>query len=434
VERLAQLHTGVEAAVHPGARRGDPARRHGLSFAALRSVNYRWYFAGQSLSSSGTWIQQTAVSWLVLELGGTATDIGIVAALQFLPLLTLGPIGGVIVDRFPRRKLLLITSVASTSLAAGLAAVTAIGEARLWVLFAFSLLSGVVTIVDNPARQVFAAELVSGERLASAIGLNGVVMNGSRAVGPALAGLVIETGSMSLCFAINAVSYVAIIVALIRIDPSQLTIVAAAPRERHGVRDGWRYVKGRPAIAVPLAIMAVVGMLSLNFPTILPVLAKTTFNGDAGTFGVMSAVMSVGAIAGALFAGSISRPSSRAVAVAATVAGILIAAAAAAPSLVVEDLVLVPVGFAVYAFVTLAMTAVQLGAEPQMRGRVMALWAMAFAGTTPIGGPAVGALAQALGARVALGEGATAAVVSGAIALVFLAARRSTGSVTSNAS
>jgi MFS family permease len=275
-------------------------------------------------------------------------------------------------------------------------------------------------VVDNPARQAFASELVGIDHLASAIGLNGVLMNTARVVGPALAGLLIVVSSVPVCIAVNAISYVAVIVALLSIRSRELYLTPPAPREPRAVRQGLDYVRNHPDVGVPLAIMAVVGMISLNFPTVLPLLARDTFHGNAGTFGGLSAAMSVGAVAGALAAGTIRRPTSREVAQASVAFGILMVAAALAPNLAIEYVVIVPVGFTTYAFVTLAMTTVQMGADPALRGRVMALWAIAFAGTTPIGGPSVGAIAQAFGPRAALGVGAVGAIMTGLVALAIL--------------
>jgi MFS family permease len=421
VERLADICGGDAASSLTGAPT-IPAdnSRHRLSLDALSITNYRRYFIGQIVSASGTWVQQTALSWLVLRLGGSGTDVGLVVALQFLPLLLLGPFGGLIVDRFPRRRLLLITAASSTVLAVFLFVVTSAGRQTLLSLYAFSLLSGLVTVVDNPARQAFASELVGIDHLASAIGLNGVLMNTARVVGPALAGLLIVVSSVPVCIAVNAISYVAVIVALLSIRSRELYLTPPAPREPRAVRQGLDYVRNHPDVGVPLAIMAVVGMISLNFPTVLPLLARDTFHGNAGTFGGLSAAMSVGAVAGALAAGTIRRPTSREVAQASVAFGILMVAAALAPNLAIEYVVIVPVGFTTYAFVTLAMTTVQMGADPALRGRVMALWAIAFAGTTPIGGPSVGAIAQAFGPRAALGVGAVGAIMTGLVALAIL--------------
>lgn len=430
MERLADLSGGDAASTIsrvPNAATG--VRRRRLSLGALQSANYRRYFAGQTVSVSGTWVQQTAISWLVLRLGGSGTDVGVVVALQFLPLLVFGPYGGVIVDRVPRRRLLLLTASASTVLATALYFVTAMGRTSLAVLYVFSFVAGLVTVIDNPARQTFASELVGSDRLASAIGLNGVLMNTGRVVGPALAGLLIVVSSVPVCFAVNAASYAAVIVALISIRSNELFLTPPAVREPHALRHGLDYVKGHRDVAVPLAIMALVGMISLNFPTVLPLLAKGTFHGNAGTFGALSAAMSVGALAGALAAGTIRRPTPQVVALASVFFGAITVAAVLAPTLVIEYVVMVPVGFATYAFVTLAMTAVQIGTEPALRGRVMALWAVAFVGTTPVGGPSIGAVAQAFGPRVALGVGSLSAILSGLGALVFLRRTRTRSSI-----
>jgi MFS family permease len=416
------IEDGVNG-LHRGRVTESTSSRRGQTWSALSIRNYRLYFSGQVVSVSGTWLQQTALTWTVLKLSGDATDVGVAVALQFLPLLFLGPFGGVIVDRHARRNLLLVTTLLSSALALALTVVSTTGHLTLAAAYAFSLAGGFVTVLDNPSRQAFAADLVPSEILSSAIGLNGVVMNCGRVVGPALAGVLIATVGVTSCFALNAVSYLAVLLALILIRSTELQPQHAIERSRHAFVDGLRFVRRQNEVLIPLLMMAVVGMVTLNFPTLLPVLAKRTFHGNALTFGVLSAVMSVGAIAGAIAAGGVKRPSSRLVAHASVVFGIAVAVCAVAPSLTIEYIVIVPMGAAAYAFVTLAMSAVQIGSDPDVRGRVMALWAVAFAGTTPIGGPAIGAIAQHLGPRVALMVGAVAALSAGLLALPFASPR-----------
>jgi hypothetical protein len=245
-------------------------------------------------------------------------------------------------------------------------------------------------------------------------------MNTARVVGPALAGILIAVASIPACFAVNTASYIAVLVALVRIRPTELHVTPPAPRQPRQLLEGFEYVRAHRDVAAPLAIMAVVGIASFNFPTVLPLLTRDTFKGGAGTFGALTAIMSVGAVAGALTAGSVSQPSARMVAVASVAFGASMVLAAAAPSLAIEYVVIVALGFAAYRLVTLAMTAVQIGAEPAVRGRVMALWAIAFAGTTPIGGPTIGAVAQAFGPRVALAVGAVAAIACGLVAIALM--------------
>jgi MFS family permease len=384
------------------------------SFRALHSHPFRLYFAGQVVSASGTFLQQTAIGWLVLRLTGSASSLGLVLAVGGLPSLLLGPWGGAIADRVDLRKLLMVTQSVFAVLAALLWGLASLGSAGVALVIAINALSGFVQIVDSPARQAFVSQLVPPEDLASAVSLNGVVMNSARVVGPALAGVLIVTVGTTPCFAVNAVSYLAVVGALIGVRP--LKSHASTHRQSGGVRDGLRYARSRQQLWLPLVMMALVGLLAFNFAVILPVLARTTFHGSGGTYGLMSTMLSVGSILGSLGVGLLHHPSRRLLVAAALAFGLCLVATAGAPSVPLVCVALVVTGAAAFSFVTLASTTLQLHSSVDYRGRVMALWVFVYIGTTPIGSILSGWIITAGGPRVALFVGAGACLVAGGIA------------------
>ncbi|HEY1832398.1 MAG TPA: MFS transporter [Acidimicrobiales bacterium] len=282
------------------------ASRDRSTFRALHSRPFRLYFGGQVVSASGTFLQQTAIGWLVLELTRSPSDLGLVLAAGGIPSLLLGPWGGAIADRVDLRKLLLVTQTLFCLLAALLFALAAAGEATVAVLVAIGVAGGVIQIADSPARQAFVSRLVTPDDLASAVSLNGVVVNSARVVGPALAGVLILTVGTTVCFGLNAASYVAVIVALFVIRPRK-TGGPALPGSQ-GVREGLRYAAGRQHLWLPLLMMLLVGLLAFNFAVVLPVFAKETFHGSGGTYGLLTTMLSIGAVMGSLAVGFIHHP------------------------------------------------------------------------------------------------------------------------------
>ena len=278
------------------------------TFGALHSSrNYRLYMIGQSISLTGTWMQTVAQAWLVLELTGSGTSLGLVVALQFLPVLLFAPFGGLMADRFPKRRVLLITQVAFGLVALTLGILTATHVVELWMVYLCAFAFGCITALDNPARQTFVMEMVGREHLHNAVTLNTVNINMARVIGPAVAGLLIGLIGIAPCFFVNAASYVAVIVALLMMDVTLLHIAPAQARAKGQVRDGFRYVWSNPKLRTPLVIMAVVGTLAYEFQVNLPLIARDTFGGDAATYGIMTGAMGVGAVIGGLFTASRSR-------------------------------------------------------------------------------------------------------------------------------
>lgn len=387
------------------------------TFASLRVRNYRLYFIGQVVSLSGSWMQRVAQSWLVLHLTGSGLALGVVAALQFLPILLFGAMGGLLADRLDKRRLLLVTQSLMGLLALVLGLLTLTGAVRLWMVYLLALLLGGVTAIDNPARQSFVIEMVGRRQLTNAVSLNSAVFTGARVVGPAIAGLLITVVGTGWCFVLNAASVAAVLVALASMNSTLLHRSEAPPKSRGQLLEGFRFVWSRPDLRTPLALLAVVGTLALNFTVILPLLARNTFHGDASTYGMLFAVLGVGSLAGALFTASRREPSIRLLIGALGFFGLFMLAAAAAPTLPLEIAALIPMGVAALTFQTTSNSLIQLRAEPALRGRVMALYSVVFLGTAPIGAPIVGWVAQQFGPRAGLALGGTAVLMAAVFAL-----------------
>ena len=390
-------------------------------FSSLKVRNYRLYFAGQVISLSGTWMQGVAQAWLILDLTGSGTALGLVSSLQFLPVLLFGPVGGVIADRFDKRRLLYGTQVAAASLAAALGVLVATGTVEVWMVYSLAAALGFVYVVDNPARQTFIVEMVGPGDLTNAVSLNSVLVNVARVIGPGLAGVLIITVGLAPCFLINAGSYAAVVIALWLMRAEQLQPAGRTTRAPGQLRAGFRYVRSTPEVLVPLVMMAVVGTLAYEFQVVLPLLARFTFEGDAGTYGTMSLLMGCGAIIGGLATAGGGRQPATALARTAIWFGSIHLAASFAPTLTIAYLAMVVLGAASIRFLALGNAILQLAAAPEMRGRVMALWGVAFLGSTPIGGPLVGWVGEHIGPRVAMGLGGVATLACGLLAYRALA-------------
>ncbi len=391
------------------------------TFAALATPNYRRWFAGQAVSLTGTWMQTVAQGWLVLQLTGSGRALGMVAAAQFLPILLLGPYGGLLADRLETRRLLITTQVALGVIALTLGVLAVTGAIELWMVVGMALALGLVTAVDNPARQTFAQEMVGPATLRNAVSLNSVLVNAARAVGPAAAGILIATVGIGLCFLINAASYVAVVVALWGMDVAALRPTPRADRGPGQVRQGLSYVAHTPGLLVPLMMLAVIGTLAYEFQVVLPLLAEGTFGGGPGTYGLLTSAMGAGAIVGGLVVARHGRTGLRALTTAAAMFGGAILVAAAAPTVALALVALAVVGATSVTFLATGNTTLQLTAEPRFRGRVMALWAVAFLGSTPLGAPLVGAVADDVGARGGLVLGGLACLAAAGLGAVALA-------------
>ncbi len=379
-------------------------------FFALGIRNYRLYFFGQLVSVSGTWMQRIAQAWLVLDLTGSGTAVGGLTALQFLPILVLAPLGGLLADRVDKRRLLYVTQSLAGGLAAALGVLIITGRVELWMVYGLAFALGLVASVDNPARQAFIIEMVGRDRLTNAVSLNSVLVNAARVFGPALGGVLIVTVGIGTCFLINAVSYLALIAALVLMRDREMLKAEPSPRRPGQVREGMRYAAHTPRLIVPLVMLAVIGVFAYEYSVILPLLARFTFGGDANTFGIMFTAIGVGAVAGGLRTGA--RTEYRAVTLSylAAALGVALAVVAVAPTIWLVLIALAGAGAAGTSFLALTNSMLQLTSAPEMRGRVLALRAVAFIGARPIGGPIIGWVGEHIGPRAGVGAGAVAAI------------------------
>lgn len=386
------------------------------TFRSMSVRNFRLYFVGQFVSATGTWMQSIAQMWLVLQMTGSGVALGVTTALQFTPMLLAGAWGGVVADRVDKRRLLVATQALSAGLAVLLAAITAFGVVELWMIYALALLLGCVTALDNPARRAFVVEMVGADHISNAVSLSSALFTAARVFGPALAGVVIAIAGVSWCFLANAGSYLAAIVAFLLMRRREFFAVDRVPRAPGQLRAGLRYAWSTPALRLPLVMTAVIGTLAFNAQVVLALLARETFGGDAGTFGALYTFLSIGAVVGALVAAHQRAATQRFLVLAAAAYGVFLTAAAGAPTLGIELAVLVPAGAAGVAFVAMANGVLQTHTEPAMRGRVMALFSVAFLGSTPIGGPIVGWVSQVAGPRAGLALGGIATLAAAAAA------------------
>jgi MFS family permease len=394
------------------------------TFRAISVRNYRLYFTGQVISVSGTWMQTVAQAYLILfPLHGTGVDVAIATSLQFVPLLLLGPFGGLIADRLDKRKVLYATQGTAGVLALALGVLVVTHSVTLWQVYVLAAGLGFVNLFDNPARQTFVSEMVGHELLPNAVSLNSVLMNSARVIGPAIGGALILTVGVATCFFVNAVSYAAVIVALAMMRAAELFRQPGVVRARGQVREGLRYVWATPDLKLPLISMAVIGVFAFNFTVTLPLLAKFTFGGGGALYSVFMVAMGAGAVLGGLTTAFHSRPSTRLLACIGLAFGATILAVAGAPSRAWAVALLVPMGAASISFVATNNATLQLRAEPSMRGRVMSLNAIAFLGSTPIGAPLLGYLSDVTNPRLALALGGVATLLA-SLPLFVLAAHQ----------
>jgi len=416
IDESQESAAGGQPAGEASVRRFSPGRIG----SSLRHRNYRLFFFGQLVSVMGTWMQTVAQSFLVLDLTHSGTDLGLVTAVRFLPILLFGPAGGLFADRRDKRRILYVTQALSGVLAAIFAILTGTHVIQMWLVYVLALSLGFVNVFDNPARQSFISEMVPPDDLPNAVTLNSVSVNLARVFGAAVGGVLAAVLGLALCFACNAISFAAVLASLAAMNAALLYPARPVKRRPGQIRDGLRYVRETPELLVPLLMIALVGTLAWEFQVTLPLMASKVFGGGAGSYGVMASVMGVGAVAGGLISAARSRPRARSLCLAAIGWGVAITAAAVAPTLPLELAALVFVGYGSITFNSYAKTTLQLAADPTMRGRVMALWFLAWQGSTPIGGPLVGWIAQEAGARWSLVAGGIPTLVCGLLALPAL--------------
>jgi MFS family permease len=383
------------------------------TFASLDHRNFRLFFIGQLISQVGNWLTLVAQTLLVLKLTDSGVALGVLAAAQFGPVLLLGPWAGLIADRSDKRKLLLVVQTLAMLQSFLLAALAFSGDPPLGGLYAVAVVGGVCMAFDNPARRSFVVEMVPPDRINNAVSLNSALMTSSRVVGPALAGLLVATVGFGWAFLVDGASYVAVLVGLSMMRTSELRPAPVTPKARGQVRAGLRYVRSVPELFVPLVMMAVVGTLSYNFQTVFPLFVTRDLGGSDATFTVLFSVVSIGSLIGALVTARRSDTSVRHVGLASIGYGATMALMAVAPNLAVAVPLGVVLGMASVTFIVASTAIVQIKAAAEMRGRVLALQAMLFLGSTPVGGPIVGWIADQFGARYSVGLGAAAAIGAG---------------------
>ncbi|MFI6518573.1 MFS transporter [Spirillospora sp. NPDC050679] len=397
-------------------------------FRSLRNRNYRLFAAGQVVSNTGTWMQRVAQDWLVLELakGNGGTALGITTGLQFLPLLLFGLWGGVIADRYPKRRVLMITQVAMGVLALVLGVLAVTGAARVWHVYALAFGLGLATVVDNPTRQSFVVEMVGRRDLPNAIALNSATFNGARMLGPAVAGVLIAVLGTGPVFLVNAASFGAVLFGLYAMRESELNPSEPVKRAKGQLREGLRYVRGRRDLVMVLVLVGFVATFGMNFQITTALVAREVFHTGATSFGLASTMLAVGALTGALLAARrATRPRLRVLLVAAALFGLLEMATGLMPVYWAFLVLLVPTGIALMTFTTAANATMQLGVAPEMRGRVMGLYMFVFLGTNPLGAPLVGWMAEQFGPRLSIVLGGAVAVAT-TLVVAMLAAPRGT--------
>lgn len=386
------------------------------TFASFKVRNYRLYFIGQGFSQIGNWMQIVALGWLVLQLTGSGTVLGIVAAFRFAPMLLGGPFAGIIVDRFDKRRILYITQSLFALTALILSVLVYTDAIKIWMLFVSALISGFIDVVDNPARQTFVHEMVGRENLRNAVTLNSTEANLARALGPVIAGSLIITVGIPLCLFSNALSFSAVLFVLSLIRGSEFHKERVTPRPRGHLFESLSYAASVPIIRTVLLAMAVIGTLSYEFQVSLPLLAQTTFAGSAADYAALLSAMGAGSVAGGLFAASRQKIAPHEFVGSAFFFGLSICVTAIMPSLSLAIVGMIFVGFFSISLTSLGNTMIQLESASDMRGRVMSLWSMAIFGSTVVGGPLIGLTGQYVGPRWGLALGGIAAIAAAAYA------------------
>ncbi|AXG82750.1 MFS transporter [Streptomyces paludis] len=386
----------------------------------MKIRNYRLFATGAVVSNIGTWMSRITQDWLVLSLTGSSAAVGITTALQFLPMLLFGLYGGVIADRYPKRQLLICTQAAMALCGLAMAVLTLSGQVQVWHVYLIAFMVGMVTVVDNPTRQSFVSEMVGPDQLRNAVSLNSANFQSARLIGPAVAGVLITTVGSGWAFMMNGLSFIAPLLGLLLMRSHELQRSVPVPRGKGQLREGLRYVRGRPELIWPIVLVGFVGTFGFNFPIWLTAFAHEIFHGGAGMYAVFNILMAAGSLAGALL--SARRRSSRTgmLLLAAVGFGLLEMLAAVSPSVWFFSLLLVPIGMIGLTVNVSANTSVQMASEPEMRGRVMSLYMMVFVGGTPIGAPLLGWVTDTYGVRVGFATGGVVSLLAAAAIGVIL--------------
>lgn len=403
---------------------GQSMSRWPRGLSALRHRNFRIFWTGMLVSLTGTWMQSVGQAWLVLQLTNDPLSLGIVAAAQFAPVLVFGLFGGIVADAISKRKMLYFTQTAAGLLALVLGILVATGQVQVWHVYLLALLLGIVNSFDMPVRQSFVVEMVGRDDVANAVALNSAVFNMSRIVGPAIGGLAIAAIGLAPLFFVNAVSYVAVIISLTLMRPSELHPMAKAVVERtfksvvDTLAEGLRYVRRDEQIFLAISILTVVATFGMNFTVLIPLLAREVLHGDADTYGFLMAASGVGSFVSAMVIAFGARPTMLRLITGAGIAGFGLIALAMSLSFPVDLVLMFVIGWGTISMAATCNTIIQLSVPDVLRGRVMSVYTTLFAGSTPIGGIFAGTLATIGGAALALGVGGIIAV--GAAAVGFM--------------
>lgn len=385
----------------------------GDTFRSLRIRNYRLFFLGQLTSQAGTWLQMVAVIWVVLQITDSGLALGLVTAAQFLPVLVFGAWGGVIADRVDHHRFMLMTQVAFTVISAVFAGLILTDNLNVWAIYVLSAAFGFATAMDNPVRRTLVVDLVGPDDVPNAVALNSSLMTGSRVIGPAIAGVLITGVGVEWCFVVNFVTYLAVLFALARMDRSEIRSSPKIAKSSGQLREGFRYVWNEPKLRLPILLLTVIGTLAFEFQVTLPLFAERALGGDDTTFTWLYSLMSFGSMVGALAIARRRDVSTHLLAWSAIWLGVSMGLLALAPNFLLAALAVIPVGVATIVMISGANSVVQLRASPEMRGRVLALTAVVFLGTTPIGGPIAGWISERFGASAGIWLGAVASLLAG---------------------
>lgn len=389
------------------------------TFASLQVRNYRLYFLGQAISLTGTWMQIAALGLLVLQLSGSGTVLGTVLALEFLPVLFFAPMAGVLIDRYPKRTILFFTQTFSGILALLLGILIALHLIQLWMVYLFAICLGFIMAIDNPTRQVFITEMVGKTFTKNAVSLNLSEVNLARIMGPALAGIFILSVGIAACFLLNGLSYIAVLIVLSLMNKNELHTSQNTSPIKGQLADGFRYVWSSPVLRQTLFMMALLGALAYEFQVTLPLLARFTFHNPTTGYAALMSAMGVGAIIGGIFSASKHTTNPQKLITITLLFGISILIVAITPTLIAAITAMILVGFFSVNFMSTANTLLQTNSTPEMRGRVMSLWTVAFLGTTPIGAPIIGWIGEYAGPRWGLAVGGLTAIIAGTLGLML---------------
>jgi MFS family permease len=396
-------------------------------YRPLRQRNYRLFLALVFTGSVGVWMQRLAQDWLVLQLTGSPAAVGVAVALQFLPMLVVGPLSGLLVDLFPKRRIMLVCQAVIALLAMALAAWAASGTITVWAVYASCVALGVTSAINQPASQVFVNEVVGDAALRPAIGLNNAIGQLGAMAGPALGGIVIAQAGSAAAFAANSLLCVLVLCMIAAIRPAELHPSIRAERGRGQLLAGFRYVKERPSLLLIIALAGLLGLFGMNGPVVLAAFAERVWHNGVEGFGLFNTVSAIGALAGALLAARLRSLGKKGIVLAAGLFGLSQLVAALMPNLILFTVMLVVVGLMTLLFLTSAATAVQLEAGPEIRGRVMALYLPLLLGGHAMGGLLAGWLTEQFGVRLGLGATGALGMVSAAVIglLLWRNARRS---------